>query len=684
MSLRRALLPLSLVLLACGDAPVSNTGVARPNTRVLSGEGRAALIRLEADRVIFEKNPETLSFEVGHIIASEPTEAAPYGMLRKVTAVLEDGDAVILETRLASPHEALKEANVSLRGELTAANIATDTNALSINLPFEKVLWDADDNSATTYDQLRVDALFKLDAGYGVDYQLFDEDALFDDWNPFDSVDPKVKAFFGLAQKASVSLTIPEEATSLKFRENLTTYHFDPITVMAGPVPIVFVPTLKLDAAVDLGIGDGGQTYGAEEHISASVGFECNVDGCSKQDFDPGFEFTSDLPEISHWDTARAEVHLIPRVSLMLYGAAGIYGEVDASARLDVTPLQSPAWTLSGGIAADVGVSAFGFDWGARLFSTEFKIAESSNEAPQVSVSAMGGWFINGSPIELRPWAFDPETGKLPVTLTDSLGHFAPTVVTPNGNLTVELGIGTHVITATATDANGETTTAQTTIEVTDPAPEVTIHAPFSGFEASANAPVALKASALDGFAQGGDLPCTALTWSSSNPSDILPADTCGATSSGLLFATFTTPGERTLTLTADDGTSMASKSVTLHILPPVPGKLSVQALSPTENGSAYTAFDDLLDLSFLVSGSKNDVPYAWRASRCDISFGNCAAPTVVSSGSFDVSSSLEVHDTWSMTSTLSPALNNDYTRLELVVEGDLVHTVRIERIVIK
>jgi hypothetical protein len=36
------------------------------------------------------------------------------------------------------------------------------------------------------------------------------------------------------------------------------------------------------------------------------------------------------------------------------------------------------------------------------------------------------------------------------------------------------------------------------------------------------------------------------------------------------------------------------------------------------------------------------------------------------------------------MTSTLSPALNNDYTRLELVVEGDLVHTVRIERIVIK
>jgi hypothetical protein len=686
MSLRRALLPLSLALVACGDSREPAQGIARPNTRVLSADGRAALISLEADgRVILDANEETLALAEGQILASEPAAAAPYGMLRRINAVTRVGDTVVLDTREAAPHEALKEANISLRGALEAGNIAARPDALGINLPFEKVLWDADDDESTTDDQLKVSALFKLDAGFGIDYQVFDEDALFDDLNPFDAVDPSVSAFFGLDQRAEVSLVIPDEVTGISIRETLYATTFEPITVMAGPVPLVFVPFLEVDARVEAAIGSGARTYGAQQSITGSVAFACDLDGCSDRSTAPGADFTSNLPTIDEWLQARSEVHLIPRFSLLLYGAAGLYGQLDASASLEVTPLQAPAWNVSAGLQCEVGLTAFGFDWGASVCDVDWTLLEAENEPPQVHLGHPTGWLIKGAPVALSPWAFDPERGKLPVTLSDSLGGFPPTVVEPGSALSVALDVGAHVITATATDEAGETTVTQVTVVITDPAPEVTIHAPFDEAELLTGYAVALRGTAIDGFAQGGALPCNALTWSSSNPSDVLPANVCGANSEGFLFATFMTPGPRTLTLSANDGTSVSAESVKVDVVNPAPGQLQVQLLSPMPEDGTFSAHDDLVSLSFLAVGSRSDVAYRWAAASCSAPLTGCAPEMTVATGSFDaVTNGTRIDDTWSMNATVGPTANTDHTKLTLYVDGVLVDTLDIERVVIK
>ncbi len=137
---------------------------------------------------------------------------------------------------------------------------------------------------------------------------------------------------------------------------------------------------------------------------------------------------------------------------------------------------------------------------------------------------------------------------------------------------------GTRKITATATDDKGATASATITVTGVNQAPKVFIDAPLPGAVIWANSTqVTFKGSSIDGDGIFGELPCTALTWKSSNSSDVLGAG-CEFT------AQFATTGQRTITLKGTDaygltGTASVVISVTTK---PLAGPPAVKILSPT------------------------------------------------------------------------------------------------------
>jgi hypothetical protein len=120
-------------------------------------------------------------------------------------------------------------------------------------------------------------------------------------------------------------------------------------------------------------------------------------------------------------------------------------------------------------------------------------------------------------------------------------------------------------ITVTVTDGFGDTGSDDVVVTVVDSPPEPVITAPAAG-SFSTGGSTTYSGSATDanhGPGPGdGELPCGSLTWSSSDPSDVLSVTNgCGGT------ITFGDPGARTLTLEADDGTgNTASTSVSVAV----------------------------------------------------------------------------------------------------------------------
>jgi hypothetical protein len=123
---------------------------------------------------------------------------------------------------------------------------------------------------------------------------------------------------------------------------------------------------------------------------------------------------------------------------------------------------------------------------------------------------------------------------------------------------------GTVGITVTVTDGFGATGSDEVQVTVVDSPPEPVITAPaaatfstggitaYSGFATDAN------------YGPGpddGELPCGALTWSSSDPSDLLSSiNSCGG------IITFGDAGVRTLTLEAYDGSNTAITSISIEV----------------------------------------------------------------------------------------------------------------------
>lgn len=621
-------LPLSLAALsACSseEDPKPAPVIISENARVLDAQGRQSLASFDpiTGALVFSTlTPQLAALQPGDILASEPSAAAPYGLLRKVSSTSPSGSGLVVQTTQGS----LKE--VILQGELVAEGVLTPKDlvafepappgdgvvrsAMNVGFPFNVVLVDGDDNLSTTADQLRAsgkagfDIGFKVEMGWKAGYDP-----------PFDvDITTKLIAILYVTQYAQLGVTASGPIPSFTEEVDLGSHTFAPFTFFVGPIPVVLVPKVTTSLTAT-GVVNTALDFGVDE----TVAIEAGVSKQFNQGFHPVFGFT---PSASGWGPSLTPgygnlsfgvgVGVKARGSLRLYGLVGPFVDFHSRGHLTGGVGQSPPWRVRGSVGGDVGVEVdlvfWDYDWSETILAESWDIAQATGNTPPIiaSVSPKPGTKVQlGQLVDLHAIAGDVEDGYFCCTRSwfsdkdGSLGTEGPygmkhAFVTP----------GVRNLTVTAVDGNGAIVSSGTTIEVVNTPPVVTLAKPAQGTTWYAGASLSIY-----GWATDGNQPCStlSLSWSSSNPGDSMPAASCTAPA----LVTFATTGTRTITLKATDAQgAFDTKSVTIAVVsPPANIPPDITILEPTSGAW----FGDYQNVTLRANVRDPDDPtlsYAW------------------------------------------------------------------------
>ncbi len=202
-------------------------------------------------------------------------------------------------------------------------------------------------------------------------------------------------------------------------------------------------------------------------------------------------------------------------LSATIQWSSSLDGPIGSGASRTLTTLRSGTHVLTARVTDARGVAA------------QATVTLSVAHTPQVTIVAPAGGavvFTNDLPLTLRAQAHDVEDGDLGARVTwrsDRDGALAT-----GAEIAATLGIGTHTVTARATDDDGLTGEATITVRVRGPnvAPVVSVTAPAGGTVVPAGTALVLAATADDDF--DGDL-TAALRWSSDRDGPLCPVATC-------------------------------------------------------------------------------------------------------------------------------------------------------------
>jgi hypothetical protein len=171
--------------------------------------------------------------------------------------------------------------------------------------------------------------------------------------------------------------------------------------------------------------------------------------------------------------------------------------------------------------------------------------------------------------------------------------------------------VGSRTIVVTAEDEGGATSSVSFTLVIVNAPPTVAITKPVEGAEIFRTAAVVIRASADDLNEPGGELPCAALTWTSSFPSDPFPQTGCE------LEVSLDDSGTRTITVTGTDPQGASGvDSVTVDVVDPPANLPPFVRITSPENGADIPLSGDLA-LVGTATDPEGDTPlsFEWSAS---------------------------------------------------------------------
>lgn len=292
--------------------------------------------------------------KAGDIIVSSEGE----GLLRKVSLVTNTSDGKVeVRTETSYLTDLIKQGVIEFEQPLTVSMIdkvdynysgiklnTVDTKGadqMQFNWDINTVLFDLDKNLTTTADQIRIEGNLNCD------------------WKVAARIDigwfaglKEVKFGFESSQNLNLDLIAGLQYSSEK-KFTLATINFSPITVMAGAVPVVFTPQMKVVAGIN-GYANASVTTGIEQAMSFNAGLQYLRD----KGWAPFQEFNKNLtfnPPVLNMN-AGAEVYVKPEFSVKIYGVAGPYASLKLYSRIEADLLQTPWWKLYGGLNMNAGV----------------------------------------------------------------------------------------------------------------------------------------------------------------------------------------------------------------------------------------------------------------------------------------------------------------------------------------
>ncbi len=384
----------------------------KPDVRVLDEAALATVAEWAPETGRLSLSAAT-PLAVGNVVVGGIGPKTPAGLLRRVTSLAVQGGVQSAETTQASLADVVESGRIDVKvgltrdalpgvmarvpgvtpqgagpataGEREGAGPATAGGregaglaARALGAPAtageqfvlglsDVVLADADDDPDTKDDQVRLTGSVSVEPTLA-----FVFDASLSGVN-------EVSASLGLRTALTYSLRGKYGA---KYDEPMTiaTYPFAPILVYAGPVPLVFVPTLDvvLRPSGDLQVALAAEGTAVAQG-RAGVGYK-------NGSFGPIHEGTATLEKASTAvaGTLTAKIEAGPDFGVKLYGIAGPYASLHGYAKLVGDSAASPCYRVTVGVEARAGldldaISILGLglsDYETPPYGPEFPVGE--------------------------------------------------------------------------------------------------------------------------------------------------------------------------------------------------------------------------------------------------------------------------------------------------------------------
>jgi hypothetical protein len=550
---------LAFTLNACPQAPAPPTVIVRAETRVLDANTRESLEEARPDGTLLFSG--ATPFKAGDVIVSEPSSAAPEGMLRRVVGVETQNGKTVLRTVQAQIGDAVQKGQLRVEQPLTSADLESATSRLEgvrvlasdgddlrvgIDVKLGEGFPNPNDPAFTITGEIRFTPVVKVDLDLDCNYLCFYDNDL------------DFMAQIGIKQSLTLKV-VSKAGYDLKKTIPLASFNFKTRTFYIGPVPVVVKPRIVLELRTDGSIARviSYQVSGNWKAI-AGVKYDDGWKNISELNF--GFDAGPVDAPYPLAGVAEIKVKAALRGELKFYGVIGPTLEIAPYVHIDLAYPRDPFWKLSGGVEANAGIKidvlGFSKHYQTNLWDDSVEIARSSNNAPKLS-------FLNPTNPKaqvnqcctLLVSVTDPEDGQACCAVQFTSSNSADGV---NGNLGTGTGtipeltytfntLGSRTITATATDSKGKVGTATFALEVVNTPPSMAIHAPFNNQQFFRGVNYTLRGVSYDLNEANYQLPCSSLSWTSSASSDAFPRQGCDVTVS------FASNGARTLTLTGTD-----------------------------------------------------------------------------------------------------------------------------------
>ncbi|MCS7067496.1 MAG: hypothetical protein RMK51_00625 [Meiothermus sp.] len=519
-TISRLLISLAAGLLAaCSQPqpPEEEPAVVVPETtKVLDQGSRAALSAVEPDGTLRFSPGSGIEdrLKPGDVVVSEPAQAIPDGLLRKVRAVRVEGGGVRVETEPAKIQEAIHRGSLRVRRELKPEDLRSSVS-LQRGVSVQGFRHTLDTDFGTGG---RIRATGSLEINPVLDFDL---DLRCDETVRLPVVgrvcreipDLIVLVRVGVEENARLRLT-GDLAYSFEREWPIATHHFAPLTFSIGPVPVVLTPRLTLFLRAD-GEVTARFAFEVQQSLTLIAGFEYNSD-LGFRDLSERRASLSLLPPTLEGRVA-AQAAAGVRFQVMLYGVVGPFGELRGGPSFEAS-LQGLGggvlWRLEACLTLSVGITSvevLDLRYSRDLGRACLPITRRDNTPPSVSIASPtpGSEIFRGQVVALRGLVNDPDAG-LGQSVNCRWTSSNPADPSPTG---CEASItfattGSRTLTLTATDAAGASRSASVSVAVREPPTIlVSINSPRDGEFILPSDTINLS-----GSASGGSSPYT-FTW---------------------------------------------------------------------------------------------------------------------------------------------------------------------------
>ena len=349
-----------------GDIPIAGNWDGMPSedlppiipatTKVLPPTTTQYLSSVSSDGITFtftQDTPELSELSPGQTIVGDSSPAAPYGFLRKVVSVSNSGGQVVVQTEPTTIEESIQQGEVSVSQVLTPSNLAQPTLAEGVqvfaapnafnNIQIQLnnvVLYDQDGNANTTNDQVNANGSVNLVPRF--DFRLKVQDF------------QMKELYFTMTASQTAQLKISSKvAVTVKAEHPITTIPMGPLFLTIGTFPVTVYPVLTVAVGMD-GSVNANVSTGLTQTLSETAGASyANGNWSPIQRFSN--QFQSDPPTLSGGFSLKA--YTGTKLQILLYDAVGPDISLNAYLKLEANPLQTPRWTLYGGLEVPVGIS---------------------------------------------------------------------------------------------------------------------------------------------------------------------------------------------------------------------------------------------------------------------------------------------------------------------------------------